>query len=433
MPKKIYDVKPPKLVRKTESSIKEFLKDGKGRGSSRAEKKPKTRAKNEKFFPWRKVAMGGGIVVVLVAAYLFFKLPKADIEIWPKVETLSFEQTITADKSADEVDLLSNIIPAQYFQEEKTESQEFEATGNASNEGKATGTITIYNKYNPVTPVTLKVGTHFLSDSGKYFVTLQRVTIPAGKKSGSKITPGSVEVKVEAAEGGEGYNIGSATFSVPKLSGTAYYYSIYAESSEAMTGGYAGKTKKVIDDDISQAKDSLTKKLISETEASLRNNLPSDYMLLDEMIYSEVISASTETKSGAVADNFTYQVKIESKALAFKKSDLEKFAKDYILSEMSDLKTMLADTFKVDSTASKTDIDKGKTTLDLNFSSGVYQNIDKNSLIPLLINKNENQINEIVKDNLGDEISGVKVNLWPFWVTKSPKNQKAVKIELKFE
>ena len=433
MPKKVYDIKPPKLARKTESNIKEFLKDGKQRSSGRAEKKRQTRAKEERFFPWRKVAAGAGVVVVLTAIYLFFKLPRANIEIWPKVETLSFEQTITADKSADAVDLSSNIIPAEYFQEEKTESQEFSATGNASNEGKATGTITIYNKYDPPTPVTLKVGTHFLSDSGKYFVALQRVTIPAGKKSGSKVTPGSIKVKVEAAEGGEGYNIGPATFSVPKLSGTAYYYSVYAESSNAMTGGYAGKIKKVTDDDISQAKDALTKKLTAEAGASLRDNIPSDYILLDDAISSEVISASTETKSGTVADNFTYQVKIESKALAFKKSDLEKFAKDYILSEMSDLKTMLADTFKVDSTASKTDIDKGKTTLDLNFSSGVYQNIDKNSLIPLLINKNENQINEIVKDNLGDEISGVKVNLWPFWVTKSPKNQKAVKIELKFE
>jgi len=280
MPRKVYDVKPPKISRKTEKNIKEFLEEKKPRSSSVSRNKRAAGPREERFFPWRKVAIGAGVIVVLACVYLFFKLPKANVEIWPKVETLSFEETVTADTSADEIDFASNIIPAKYFEAEKTGSQEFPATGNASNEGKATGIIAIYNKYDPPAPVTLKVGTHFLSDSGKYFVTLKRVAIPAGKKSGSKIAPGSVEVEVEAVEGGEGYNIGPATFSVPKLSGTAYYYSIYAESSNGMSGGYAGKVKKVIDDDIELAKDSLTKKLISEAEADLRNNLPEDYMLI---------------------------------------------------------------------------------------------------------------------------------------------------------
>lgn len=433
MPKKVYDIKPPKLSQKSESHVKEFLKIEKAQSSKRAEKKPQTRSEEPRFFSWGRIAMGAGAVVAITAVYLFFKLPKADIEIWPKVETLSFEQTITADKSADSVDLLSNIIPAEYFEEEKTESQEFPASGNASNEGKATGTITIYNKYNPPTPVTLKVGTHFLSDSGKYFVTLQKIIIPAGKKSGSKITSGSVQVKVEAVEGGEGYNIGAATFSVPKLSGTNYYYSVYAQSSDAMAGGYAGKIKKVIDDDISQAKDTLTKKLKAESEASLKNSIASDYVLLNEMIFSEIVSASTEAKAGTVADNFTYQVKIKTRALAFKKSDLEKFAKDYIISQMPETKTMLADSFKTDYSSKASDIDKGKITLNLTFSAGVYQNIDKNSLMLKVANKNESQIEETIKNNLGDQISSAKVNLWPFWVTKSPKSQKAIKIELKFE
>jgi len=433
MAKKVYDIKPPKLTKKPESQVKELKIEKTQRPRRKEIAIPETRYEKTKFFSWGKIAMGVGAVVVIIAIYLFFKLPKANIEIWPKVETLSFEQTITADKTAGSIDLSENIIPAEYFQEEKTESQEFEATGNASNEGKATGTITVYNKYDPPTSVTLKAGTHFLSDSGKYFITLQKVTIPAGKKSGSKITPGSVQVKVEAVEGGEGYNIGAATFSVPKLSGTNYYYSVYAESSKAMAGGYAGKIKKVTEDDISQAKDALTKKLIAENEASLRNNIPSDYVLLDDMISSEIVSASTEAKAGTIADNFTYQTKVKSQALAFKKSDLEKFAKDYIISQMQETKTILDNSFKIDYSSKASDIDKGKITLNLTFSSGVYQDIDKNSLMLSLTNKNKSQIEETIKDNLGDQISGMKVNFWPFWVTKSPKSQKAVKVELKFE
>jgi len=297
MAKKVYDIKPPKLTKKPEIHVKELKIEKTQRPRRKEIERTETRHEKPKFFSWGKIVMGAGAVVVIIAIYLFFKLPKANIEIWPKIETLSFEKTITADKSADSIDLSLNIIPAEYFQEEKSESQEFSATGNASNEGKATGTITIYNKYDPPTSVTLKIGTHFLSDSGKYFITMQKIIIPTGKKSGSKITPGSAQVKVEAVEGGEGYNIGAATFSVPKLSGTNYYYSIYAQSSSAMAGGYAGKVKKIIDDDISQAKDALTKKLKAESEASLRNSIPSDYVLLDDMISSEIVSASTQAKA----------------------------------------------------------------------------------------------------------------------------------------
>ena len=99
-----------------------------------------------------------------------------------------------------------------------------------------------------------------MSDSGKLFVALQKIVIPAAKKSGSKITPGSVQINVQAVEGGTDYNIAPSNFSVPGLKGTAYYYSIYATSTAAMTGGYTGKVKKVTDDDIQGAKDVLTKK-----------------------------------------------------------------------------------------------------------------------------------------------------------------------------
>jgi len=426
MPKKIYDIVPPKVSRHAQEQIKDFLSDNK-------KKKHKTSRKKEKSFSWKPVIAISGVVVLGLAVYLFFSLPRVNVEIWPKVDVLNYKQTLTADKSALSVDLTEALAPAQYFVEEKQGSEDFPATGNASNEGKASGTITVYNKYDPPTPLTLKAGTHFLSDSGKYFVSLQKIVIPAGKKSGSKVTPGSIEIKVEAVEGGEDYNIKAAKFSVPKLSGTSYYYSIYAESTKAMTGGYAGKVKKVTEDDIAGAKDVLTKKLLSDAEASLRSKISSEYILLDNAISSETTSASTNTKSGAVIDSFTYQANVKVSALAFKKSDLEKFAKDYIVSQIPDQRIMLDKTFNLNYSAQSVDIKAGKATLSLDFSAGNYQDIDRNSLIPSLVNKNGDQIKETVKDSLGDKISDIKVNFWPFWVKKAPKSQKAVTIELKFE
>jgi hypothetical protein len=427
MAKKIYDVVPPKTAKKIEKDIKEFFSEDKKKTKRRS--KPKREGRSI----WFPVSIAGGVLILIVGVYLFFKLPRVEVQIWPKVDVLSFQQTIEANKSADLTDIEEALVPAKFFETSKTLSEEFQATGNATNEGKASGTIAVYNKSDPPTPITFKAGTHFMSDSGMLFKASERIVIPAAKKSGSKITPGSVKVKVEAVEGGDNYNISSSDFSVPGLKGTAYYYNIYASSDEPMTGGYTGKIKKVTDIDIQEAEDALTKKLTSEAVAELENQISSDYILLENAISSEITNSGTQTKSGTVTDNFVYEATIKVSALAFKKSDIDEFAKKYIISQMLEGKTFLDSSLKVNYSATAVDISDGKATLDLDFSSGVYQNIDKNSLALSLTGKNLSQIKDTVSSRFGDQLSKVEVKLWPFWVTKSPKSQKAVNVILKFE
>jgi len=440
MPKKIYDIKPPKVARKSQSqgpkgySLKESLVITKSkRKIHEAPQVTYSRHKKESHSIWRPVLIVILLIVIIIGVYLFFKLPKADIIIWPKVDTLSFKQTITADKSADSIDTANAVIPTQYFQAIKTNSQDFPATGNASNEGEAQGTITIYNKYDPPEPFTFKAGTHFMSDSGKLFIALKKIAIPAATKSGGKITPGSVQVNVQAVEGGSDYNIAPSNFVIPGLKGTPYYYGVYATSDSAMSGGYTGKVKKVTDDDIQGAKDVLTDKTASDAMSALKSQIPSDYVLLDNAALSNVTDASTQTKAGTVADSFTYKVSVQASALAFKKSDIDQFAKNYIISQIPNGKTLLDNAFKIDYSASIVDISGGKATLNLDFSSGVYQNIDKNSLALSLLGENANQINQTISSSLGDQVSKVKINFWPFWVTSAPNRQSAINIELKFQ
>ncbi len=429
MPRKIYDIKPPKVSHKKEAvkerPVKEVLQDTKIKKNSGHHKK-------ESSSIWWPISVCILVVVIIVGVYLFFKLPKADIIIWPKVDTLSFQQTITADKSADSINETKAVIPAYYFQAVKTNSQDFPATGNASNEGQASGSITIFNKYDPPTPFTFKAGTHFMSDSGKLFIAMQKIVIPAAKKVGNKITPGSVKINIQAVDGGSDYNIAPSNFSIPGLKGTAYYYSVYATSYSAMTGGYTGNVKKVTDDDIQGAKDTLTQKTTSDAMAALKSQISSEYLLLDNAALSSVTNASTQTKSGAVADNFNYQVTVQASALVFKKSDLDNFAKDYIISQLPQGKTLLDNSYKIDYSASLVDVSGGKATLNLNFSSGTYQSIDKNSMALSLLGENASQIKETINNSLGNNVSKIKINFWPFWVSSAPNNQNKVNIGLNF-
>ena len=99
---------------------------------------------------------------------------------------------------------------------------------------------------------------------------------------------------------------------------------------------------------------------------------------------------------------------------------------------MPDGKTLLENSFVVNYSASKVDISGGKVILNLDFSAGTYQAVDKNSLSLLLIGKNVNQVNETINSNFGGQVSKTETNLWPFWVTSVPNSQKAINIELKF-
>jgi len=426
MSKKIYDILPPKLINKVEDTLKDLSGAAKKKKSHR---KTVQERHKKRPFPSKEILIGGLVIVFLLGIYFYNKLPRVDIQIWPKTDNLTLQEKITADKAIDNIDLLGKIIPAQYIEQVEDSWQEFPATGIVPNDSKASGTIRIYNKISPSAPLTLKTGTHFLSDSGKYFVTLEKITIPGSQKK----VPGSIEAKVQAKESGADYNIGPSKFSVPKLSGTDYYYSIWAESDKAMVGGYTGSLKKVTKDDISKAEGALTKKLLSQAENSLKNKLSQDDILLDGAISREVIEASSNIKTDSIIDKFNQSAKVKVSALVFKKQDLEKLAKDNILSQLSEDKSFLESSLNLTHNLDVVDLKDGKGKINLQISAKTYYDIDNNNLVDSVSKKSAGGIKEVIDEKYGDKISDIKINFWPLWVNKAPKNKNRIRINLIFE
>lgn len=371
--------------------------------------------------------------LVLVAGYFYFTLQKVNVEIWPSLEILSFNETIISDKAIQAIDEEKNTIPGKLFFEQQTLTETFTATGKTSSSTKAEGLLKVYNKYTPATPLSLKAGTHFLSDTGKYYVSLDKILIPAGKTISGKFVPGSIDVKVTAEDVGDLYNTKSAKFSVPKLVGTAYYYSIYAEPFGAISGGSTGQANQVTFEDIQKAKEATVNKLLQQTEASLKAQISSDYVLIDSEIKKNIIDSSTVAKSGTVADNFEYLAKAEASAMAFKKSDIEKYAKDYILSKMASQKVFLENSLTVNYVTKQTDLLAGKMTFELSFSGKTYKQVDKNNLLSLFREKNQQEIQDVIIRNLGENVFKTKINFSPFWTMRAPSNPNKISLDLKFQ
>ena len=431
MPKKMHDILPPKAKRKIDSTVKELVRDlsvapKKRKVSQKKIVQEPVLVKQDRRFPLKEIVIGGVVVVLLLGWYGVTKLPKADIQIWPKTDTLTLSQKITADKSATKLNISGGIIPAIYIEEIKDGKQEFLATGSASDDGKATGSIRVYNKAN--SGFTLVKGTHFLSDSGKYFITLSRLSIPAM----SNKKPGSVVVQVQAKDSGEEYNIGPSKFSAPKLYGTPYYYNVYAQSDDDMTGGKTGTVKKVTTDDIKQAKDSLTKKLLQEAKDSLKAKLSPEDVLLDGAILNTVISDVADVVSGTVADTFNATASVKVSALIVKKQDLEALVKDNVLSQLPKSNDFIEESLDIKPSPTTLDMKMGNMTLDTTSSVKTYHSINRNELVDLFVAKSGDQIKQVIDQMYEGQISELKINFWPFWVHQAPDNKNRIKINLNF-
>ena len=447
MSRKIYDVKPPKVASKVEDAIKSLEASAKKRKKRQPAFSKKDilesvepirttksalpqipEAYKSKRFPMLEILVGGFIILLLIGIYFYNKLPWAEIQVYPRLEPITLSEKITADQSTISVDFKKKIIPVQLLEETKEASQDFPATGTTSNDGKSTGTILVYNKISPAAPLTLKTGTHFLSDSGKYFVTLAKIVIPAMQGK----TPGSISVSVQAEQVGPDYNIGPSKFSVPKLSGTPYYYSIWAESIQAITGGHTGQVKKVTQDDLDSAKDVLTQKLLKDAESSLRSKIGQDGVLLDGSLVSNVVDQNSDAKANAVKDSFVESAKVKASALVVSRQDLEDFAKQDILSQVKEGEQLLEKSLDLKYDPDSIDFKKGIEKINLQVSAQIYYSINLNDLVGMAKRKSLDEVKSTANSLYGDKVSDVKIDFWPFWVHKTPNDQNRIKSSLNF-
>lgn len=364
----------------------------------------------------------------------YFALAKVEIEIWPETEILNFEKKITACIESFEVNAQKGIIPARIFEVEKIASQEFPSSGKI--EKKAEGTIRVYNNYHRL--VTLRPGTRFQPplDEVLYFCSPTKIVIPA--KGYVDINVIACHIK-EGEENYEKYNIEPSTFSIPGLQGDPLFFSVYGKSFKSMEGG--GEISQVTEDDLERAKDILTTKLFDRLDESLENILssealrldkaPTDFILLEEATKKEVLETLSETEVGAEISSFDLRIRGEAKALVFKKSDLENFAKEFILAKIPVDKKLKKESLDIDFEPESIDLELGKIVLNLKFSAKIYSDINFVLLRESLKGKSFEE-SKIILENQG-EIIRAQISAWPFWVKEVPKNIERIKLEIRID
>lgn len=412
MSKKIFDIIPPK--KESIDSILVKKKDGLS----------KKREKIAFLSPKKLIFLL--IAFIFLGVFIHITFSKAEIEIWPEKELLSFEDNITINLNTKDSDFSNKIISGEIMEEEKEIVQEFSATGSVSK--KAKGIARVYNAYSTSSQV-LVATTRFVSASGKLFRTPKKIVIPGGHYEKGKLVPGQIDVEIIADQPGEDYNIEPTTFSIPGFAGSSKFTFFYAKSFSPMAGG--GIVAQVTEADLENAEKALLDSLKKETKKTLLLKAEPEYYLLEKTLKQEIIESSSSIQAETEAERFNYKVKLKSKALTFKKQNLRDFVKNTISSQISADKKLHNESVQISYSIQTINSEASKVNLSLDFSANIYPALDILAFKDALSDKLFDEAKVLLENQ--QEITAFQIELWPFWLKKIPKDTEKIDIEIKLD
>jgi Na+-transporting methylmalonyl-CoA/oxaloacetate decarboxylase gamma subunit len=405
--KKIYDILPPGLAEKKEL---------------RQEPVRKEKKKIKIPFKWT------GFVVLVLLLAAFFVEGRSEVTIYPKTEEVSGEETVTLKQGV--LDEENKIVPVIVFSNDSDESQSYSATGRTDKDKKAKAVIRVFNKHKPEKSLTLIKGTRFLSVPGELiYRATAGFTVPQAKTVDGKFTPGYVDVEVEADQAGESYNLSSATFSVPGLSGTEYYSSIWAETINPITGGFKSEVSVVLQKDIDNAKAAFEEEFLAKGKEELKNSMPANYRFFEEDFVSEIIGLTVSAKTGEEVASFTVSGKVKTETEVFRKEDLEALLAKSVESIASEGKKTVPGSLSYEIIEKKSKGDDG-TELKVSFKAKAYWLPEDDFLLQNITGKNKSYAISLLEAL--PEVDRAEIKLSPFWKISNPNNKDRVEIKLGF-
>jgi hypothetical protein len=424
MAKKIFDILPPKETQK-EKRIKE----------EKPPVKPKFQVSRPEFkisspFPKKKSLFYIPLVLILAFLFCYFTLSKAEIEIWPESEILTFETKFTVDKTAESINFPNKVIPGKILETEETITEEFSSSGTVLKEKKAEGIIRVYNDYSTSSQVLIAT-TRFVSADGKLFRTPTKITIPGGHYEEGEFVPGYLDVQVKADQPGPEYNIGPSTFSIPGFAGTALYTKFYGKSFQAMTGGLSEKVPQITQEDLDQAQKILEEKALQNCQAALEEKISPELVLLEEVLETEIVETFSLAKPKEELEKFSFQVKAKSEGLVFRSEDAENLAREFILSQIPESKKIHQESLEINYSPETVDLEAEKITLALDMEAKIYSDINTENLKKGLQRKSLTEAKLFLESQ--PQITQVSVKFWPFWVKKVPEDIEKIKIKLRLD
>ncbi len=397
----------------------------KGSKSVKPPKTPKTKSGFPGFGVWATIVVAL-LVVIYAGSFLFVT---ATATIVPKEANVP----ITVNGKATSQDSMSTDATGLHFTIAtltREGSKEVPAGTEEKVEKKATGKIIIYNSYS-ADPQTLVANTRFETASGLIFRIPAQVVVPGQKTVNGVVTPGSVEVSVNADAAGEKYNIGLGDFTIPGFKGDPRFakFSAKSDPKAPIAGGFVGVARKVTANDTAAAKVAIETQLKNELQSALNSQIPDTHVLFggastfdfDELPQEAGEASGTATiKEKGTVYGILFDKNELSKYLAMQSSEIGE--KDVTVENIDSLH------FTLDNMAGFNPASTKDITFKLDGTADFVWNVNKDDVAKSLTGEKRGNIRGILANF--ESVDRASVSIHPIWIFSMPKNADKIRVEI---
>lgn len=399
-----------------------------GKAASKPKKKKGLKVPNFGKFRTRLI-VGAVAAVFLITGLIWaiFIAPKATVTLKAQTSELAVNVSFVADTSATEFDKEGKVARAVVKESQKQDSEKVPATGQKDKGNKASGTVTLKNCKKADGKVTIPAGTGV--SSGEFtFVTTQAVTLDASVFSGGGTTclsTATKEAPVIAQQPGDRYNLSAREYTVAGHSGVT-------GTGSSMTGGTSQIVTVVSQSDIDKAKERLNGKQ-NTVQDELKQDLRKEgYIAMTDTFQATPSEYSPSPAVDAEASEVTVSVTTSYKMTGVNEDDIKELVKQEVSEQQKDNpQNILSEglesaTFRAGSASGS--LSPSQSAFNVSTTVVTGPDINDEQVKSQITGKKQGQAEDILK-----QIPGVvepKVELSPFWVSKTPKASK-ITIEVK--
>ncbi|PIY70281.1 hypothetical protein COY89_02045 [Candidatus Roizmanbacteria bacterium CG_4_10_14_0_8_um_filter_36_36] len=214
--------------------------------------------------------------------------------------------------------------------------------------------------------------------------------------------PGKTKVKITAAVIGDGSNLAKGqTFKIDNQDSETYF----AKNESDFSGGSKKQITTVSKQDYKNLADEVLKKAKEQKPTDFK--LSSDEKTIPQLSETAMTDSNYSKEIGEEASSVNLSAKVETTIYTYKKSELLNLLYPYL---SKDVKTgFVLDKNKISYQINELEKGKEENSLNISVSAKAIKTIGKDQVIKILLRKNKNDIEKVIKDNFS--ITGYNLDL----------------------
>ena len=367
-------------------------------------------------------------VAAVSLVFLFFAFSymfsKAVITLNPKMQDVVLDENLSASLVGN-----TGALPFDLIVISGEENKMLQTSEEKDFSEKAEGIVLIYNTFSSKTQ-RLDIDTRLMGSNGKIYKTKKQIIVPGMKGS----TPGSIEVDVVAAEGGEEYNSGPLDLTIIGFKGTPKFSKFYAISNiddkatkGEIKGGLKGKFPVISPAEKTNAVNEMKQALRDKLLNKAIDQIPEGFVLFKDAVYLNTEDINIDFT--AAKDNILpIKLKGELHGVLFDEGKLAKKIAENKIDKYDDSPVYISNmedlTFHLPAPEAISSQDVKNISFNLKGTAKIVWKIDDIGLTADLLGKNKKNFNQILSQY--PNIDSANLTLRPFWKLSIPDKTKDI-------